>query len=782
MNTPKITEERICEPELIEVETEILVLGGGLPGVCAAVQAGRMGRKVILVEKSLTLGGNCGPEIGVHPSDAHRFHPYMVSTGIVGELIEEAAFRNAKTDSHDKHYNISIEWDSIMSSALEEAGVTVLRSHYAHTPVMTDDKITAVICEDTLTYTRVRINVTGYVIDDSGDGNVSERAGAVYRMGRESKDEFGERLAPEKADTVTMGASLVSVIRDTHRDMPFSPDKNTPEFYPGYGGDVHITPEGKSDVRFFYPTETGGDIDVIRDGHEVYSRLRRHLDSAWKQAKSYPEQAMKNWELLWVSSKMAKRESRRFEGDYIVTETDVETGRQFDDAVAVGGFAMDVHDPKAEYPEYVQVTYYLLPPVYTIPYRALYSKNINNLFFASRLLSATHLAHGSIRLQRTLASIGQAAGMAAAMCAEYGISPKQLYTEGHTEELRQRLLKEDCTIPNAVNTDTDDLSHTATVTSSSETVYSLPDHAVFKAVKDIAGSELWDFSDRIDEASFLLRNTSDEPAEVECILSRYIPEKKWQHRGERTPLSYYTHHNEAEWGNDNRFDRYCTLAQSKKILPPHFEGYVSFDLNISLDKKDHLCDDDRLALYISTESQAIQIAQIDDLLPFVRRIDGISCDDRNEKIFTVVPGACVHRLLPYPPVGEAFLVQNGYNRRFSENPQNMWKPAVLPAALTFDLAEESCIHQIRITFDTLERTAHEMPYESGQRVSGQCVKKYSLSLYLNNNEVYSQTTDENYHRLAVCPIPGIKADRIVLTILETWDKTRTPGVYEVRIY
>ena len=136
MDIPNIPEERICEPELIEIETEILVLGGGLPGVCAAVQAGRMGRKVILAEKSLTLGGNCGPEIGVHPSDAHRFHPYMVSTGIVGELIEEAAFRNAKTDSQDMHYNISMEWDSIMASALEEAGVTVLRSHYAHTPIM----------------------------------------------------------------------------------------------------------------------------------------------------------------------------------------------------------------------------------------------------------------------------------------------------------------------------------------------------------------------------------------------------------------------------------------------------------------------------------------------------------------------------------------------------------------------------------------------------------------------------------------------------------------------
>jgi len=134
-------------PETKYIETEVLVLGGGLPGVCAAIQASEMGIKTVLVESRLTLGGNCGPEVGVHPSDAHRFHPYMVSTGTVGKLIEDAAFFNAKTRSEDNHYNISLRWDTIMSKALEHAGVTVLLSHYAHTPYVDNNKITAVLAK-----------------------------------------------------------------------------------------------------------------------------------------------------------------------------------------------------------------------------------------------------------------------------------------------------------------------------------------------------------------------------------------------------------------------------------------------------------------------------------------------------------------------------------------------------------------------------------------------------------------------------------------------------------
>ena len=418
----------IIQPPLREISTDVLVIGGGLPGVCAAIAAAENGADVTLVERGMTLGGNSGPEIGVHPSDAHRFHPYAVSTGIVGRLIENAAFHAAKTNSAGYHYNISSQWDGILSAALKKAGVRLLRRHYAHTPEVEDYKITAVYCEDTATYKRVKINVGTAVIDASGDGSVSALAGALWRQGREGKDEFGERSAPPKADSITMGSSLVALVRDAGRPVPFVPPEGTPPFSPGYAGMVELHPGPGDTLYFFFPTETGGEIDTVEDDHVIYERLLGHLYSAWDRIKNEVcVGEAKNWELLWVSPRVAKRESRRFIGDYTLTQTDVEEGRIFDDAVAFGGFAIDLHDPRPESPQYVKINYYSMPPIYTIPYRCICSKNIGNLLFASRLLSVTHLAHGSVRLQRTLSQIGQAAGTAAALCKIYNCSEGYLH-------------------------------------------------------------------------------------------------------------------------------------------------------------------------------------------------------------------------------------------------------------------------------------------------------------------------------------------------------------------
>lgn len=137
-------------------------------------------------------------------------------------------------------------------------------------------------------------------------------------------------------------------------------------------------------------------MDTIADGHAIYKRVRGHLDSAWNEMKNVKDRGgARNWEMVWCSSEMGKRESRHFQGDYILNQNDLQVGRQFEDAIAVGGFAMNIHYPKPESKEYVKVTYHMIPPVYTIPYRSIYSKDVNNLFFASRLLSVSHLAHVS---------------------------------------------------------------------------------------------------------------------------------------------------------------------------------------------------------------------------------------------------------------------------------------------------------------------------------------------------------------------------------------------------
>lgn len=770
-------------PEIKELTCHVLVLGGGLPGVCAAIQAAEMGVDVILVEQRMTLGGNCGPEIGVHPSDAHRFHPYMVSTGIVGKIIEDAAFVHAKTDSSDHHYNVSMRWDTVMGKALERAGVRVLRSHYAHTPYVKDGKIVGVLCEDTLTYCRVLIHVTGYVIDDSGDGNVSERAGASFRTGREARSEFNEFLAPEQAEKTTMGASLVTLIRDTGRESPFYPESDIPPFYPGYGGECGpFEPSEGDSLCFWFPTETGGDIDTIADGHTIYKRLRGHIDSAWNEMKNVKDRGgARNWEMVWCSSEMGKRESRRFIGDYVLNQNDLQVGRQFEDAIAVGGFAMDIHYPKPEWPEVVKVTYHLIPPVYTIPYRSIYSKDIGNLFFASRLLSVSHLAHGSVRLQRTLATIGQAAGMAAAMCVQYGITPRELYTQGHIPELQQRLLKWDATIPNVKNQDEADKARKATVSASSEIPYGVTGALSFEKICGVAGVELWDFMDRINTCDVLLRNQSDRDVEIRCDLEHFVPDHPWQYHGERKFFDYYPKHNEVEWGSEHRTRFFKNIATVNVTVPMGFEGYVTIPFNVSVPAKNPMTDDDRMAVVIRTDSNDIEIGRSDAHLSYMRSIQGITTWEDGDEAYLVGPGSVFAKISPTPLYGEARQILNGHNRRFSENPHNMWHPAQLPADLELTWEEPITAHEVYITFDTLERVAWQMPFEDNSRASGQCVKKFRLTL-LRNKQIVFTREEGNHNRVAVVRFSEVDFDHLVLTVLETWDETRTPGVYEIRVY
>jgi hypothetical protein len=187
----------------------------------------------------------------------------------------------------------------------------------------------------------------------------------------------------------------------------FVPPEGTPDFYPGYGGDLDFRPGPEDDLVFFFPTETGGDLDTIEDEAAIYDRLIGHLYSAWhyvKNIKNPKKPKTGNWSGSATGSPSGKQAlSRRYGPD----PAGCRIGRIFDDAVAYGGFAVDVHHPKPENPHYVRINYISIPPVYTIPYRSLYSREISNLLFASRLLSATHLAHGTIRLQRTLGVSGR---------------------------------------------------------------------------------------------------------------------------------------------------------------------------------------------------------------------------------------------------------------------------------------------------------------------------------------------------------------------------------------
>ena len=773
--------KRLPEPDKT-IQADVLVIGAGLGGICAAIQAARLGCSVVLAEKQMTLGGNSSPEIGVHPSDAHRFHPYMAATGIVNEIIEEAAWRQAKTVTAWRHYSVSPLWDTILAEKLKQAGVTLLRRHDAFAPEMSDNQIQAVYLANLANWKTVKVAVRHAVIDASGDGHIAAQAGASWTMGRESRSEYQERSAPETADRVTMGSSLVALVRRTSEKVLFVPPEGTPDFYPGYGGDLDFQPGPDDDLVFFFPTETGGDLDTIEDEAAIYDRLISHLYSAWHYVKNIKNpKETENWELVWISNRVAKRESRRFRGDTVLTQQDVESGRIFDDAVAYGGFAVDVHHPKPENPHYVRINYISIPPVYTIPYRSLYSREISNLLFASRLLSATHLAHGTIRLQRTLGVVGQAAGAAAALMVRHACTARAVGQQ-HLRSLQQTLLRQGASIPGVAAADPEDLARLSHVAASSHIAYrDLFIHAEFApiALKTRLGFASWAYTERIDHVGLNLRSRATVPVPLRLSVYRYQPERPYQLNNERSKEIGYASTNEAEWGNDWHKASFTLLLSRRYTIEPGAAGWQTLPVQLDVGRKDALNDDDRL-LFVFDRQMDLDVWVSRQHHPLVRLLRG-----ETETDWLVEQGMLQAYLDPAPPWGEAAQVIAGTDRRWSTYPFPAWQPDLSrdpepTLDLTWDVPVT--IRRIQLVFDGLTRAAHDMPFECGKRVSPQLVRDYTLELYDQAHCVGQITATDQFRRLACHRFDPVTITRLRLRFVRAWDSQAQPAVYAIRVY
>ena len=165
-----------------------------------------------------------------------------------------------------------------------------------------------------------------------------------------------------------------------------------------------------------------------------------------------------------------KRESRRFEGDYMLVQRDIVEQRTHTDAVSFGGWAIDLHPARGVFSAEPSCTQWHARGVYQIPLRTMYSRNVPNLFLAGRILSASHVAFGSTRVMATSAHSAQAVGIAAALCKEENILPSKLLEPAHIEKLQQSLLRAGQFIPGVQAHDSQDLARTAHVSASSSLV------------------------------------------------------------------------------------------------------------------------------------------------------------------------------------------------------------------------------------------------------------------------------------------------------------------------
>lgn len=444
------------------LDADFVVVGGGMAGVCAALAAARNGLSVILVQDRSVLGGNASSEIRMHivGADCHGSRPGAREAGLIEELKLEDAYRNP-------HRSYS-QWDLLLyEKVVDEKAITLMLDSDCIGCQMTPEGDGIASVTVLRNSTEEIFEITGrYFADCSGDSRLGFEAGADLRMGRESQAEYGESLAPVEADKQTLGSSILITGREYPTPQPFI----APHWVRKFTKDqLHHRPIHSFEYGYWW-FEWGGQLDTIKDNEVIRHELLRIALGIWDYVKNsghHPEAA--NWALDWVGAIPGKRESRRLLGRHVLLQDDVLSGRIFPDAVAYGGWAIDLHPPSG-------VDAVDEPPftpthgkhIYTIPLRSLYSRNIGNLLFAGRNMSASHVAFASTRVMATCAVMGQAIGTAAALALRDCVSLDQL-TEGEgIRKLQQQLIKDDAYLPSIPGNDPADLAKRATVSASTE--------------------------------------------------------------------------------------------------------------------------------------------------------------------------------------------------------------------------------------------------------------------------------------------------------------------------
>jgi hypothetical protein len=760
---------------------DVLVIGSGVSGYCAAIEAGRQGCRTILVEKDEVLGGNAGPNLGVGITGADRYNHYGTETGVVHETQEEGAWIQAFTQMYSgaMGYNISRRYEAAIQQYLEQAGVTILKRHYAKQPILDDEGvIVGILAEDLAAFQSVEIAVRHVVIEASGDGEIGFLAGADFDMGSEAQNEFGERSAPETRTNTVQGTSLVAIARRLDREVRFVPPAATPPFTPrlwhGRLSSFLHHHDGwfrdDMDMKFLYVTEAGGSQDTIREDAAIYETLLKQLWAEWDHIKNGPHrEAARNWDLVWVSPKAGKRESRRLLGDVILTQTDLESGRLYEDDIAYGGHDLDDHQP---FREGSNIFGHSIPPMYGIPYRTCYSRNVPNLLLAGRLISATHLAHSSTRLMRTGGAIGQAVGLAAALCCKHGCRPADIY-ETHLAELQTRLLEGDGTILGRALECEHDLAPQSVIEATSELRFN--DQEPLQLIPLIArtGVVLWDWDTKLEALELYLRNHSHKVQDVQVTILHAESERKW-----KTVEEY-----ERFGRNDLSDAAFREIERVTAYLPAGYEGWfkVALPQPLTLAQKDCTTDDDRLIIALDANPQVDwALLGSDSLLADLVEHSHFLPEWRE------IGGTAALRLDPAPRLGEATNVANGFHRRFSRAPLNMWisdPEQGLPQELTLSWADEKAFDQIWLTFDNLPHSRHNAPWENGTQVLPYLVKAYELAYWDEATGTWQALVSEasNYNRFRRHPFPRIQTSKLRLRVLATHGTGESARVYQVRV-
>jgi len=443
-------------PLPVETCFDLVVIGGGIGGISTALSAARNGCKVALVHDRDILGGNNSSEVRVGLSGLIYQEPYPRLGGLIDEFgpvghwplweaqndpDKERSRRILEIIEHHPEKKIhnagpASNYEDALKVAVVKAeeNISLFLNTYVHKVEMDGDRI--VLVEGTNIRNGKRHRFKGiYFSDCTGDANLGFLAGADYRIGRESQEMTNEPSAPDKTDNLVMGTSI----------QWYATAKEHATFFPDCPWAVQFTEEScKHKIKGDWNWETGFFSDQVYDIEKIRDYALRVIFGNWSFLKnlSGKQERYQNYSLEWIAYIAGKRESRRLLGEVILTETDIINQVPYPDASFTTTWSIDLHYPLYidhfdEEPFLSKAVKQKISP-YAVPYRCLYSRNISNLFMAGRNISVTHIALGSVRVMRTISMMGEVVGIAASICKEMNIFPRDVY-HTHLEHLKNKL-------------------------------------------------------------------------------------------------------------------------------------------------------------------------------------------------------------------------------------------------------------------------------------------------------------------------------------------------------
>ncbi len=447
---------------------DLAIVGGGLAGICAAITAARGGISVILVHDRPVLGGNASSEVRLwalgatsHMGNNNR---WSREGGVIDELLTENLYRNPEGNP--------VIFDTVLlDKVLLEKNITLLLNTATYNCTMNSaSSIKNILAFNSQNETEYIIN-SHLFCDCSGDGILGFLSNAKFIMGKSDNDIQDKLNYPESFGEL-LGSSIFFYTKDTGTPVKYI----APSFALKDISKLKRLNRISTNTQGcdYWWLEWSGTQNTIYDSEKIKYELWKIIYGIWDYIKNSGKFSdAETLTLEWVGTIPGKRESRRFIGDYLLTQADLVEQRHFHDVVSFGGWAIDHHPSDGVYSDYDPCYQWHTKGIYEIPYRCMYSKNIDNLFISGRLISTSRAAFGGTRVMLTCAHNAQAVAVAAIICKQKNITPKDITNNIKlVHRLQQHLLRKGQYIPSISSYDkTINKALTATIQTSSEYVF-----------------------------------------------------------------------------------------------------------------------------------------------------------------------------------------------------------------------------------------------------------------------------------------------------------------------